>query len=244
MRTSIFFYIVFLLSCFSLTVSGQYTWKQKGLKNLVDKERKYFGTETRPEELKKLACGCDPHADYSNQGIKFLGNLSPDMGETGKGLFWNFDKQGRAHLTELEGKDQVFVKGNCVYAYACGNLLKQEELETKSPAPEKKVVINNNHQPEKVAVEKSYQNFEKNPYQGENMVYVIEAYKFYPNTRHRGAGGLTGAFLKVTQSEAIRLVDRGISPPDWQGKGFYWRYFNDADYYRLGITKPNYNHLR
>lgn len=132
---------IFLLIAFSLffsfTVSSQYTWQQKGVKTLVGKERKYFGTETRPEELKKIACGCEPHADYSGQDKKNLGNLSPDMGESGKGLFWNFDKQGRAHLTELEGSDQVFLKGPCPYVVACGNLLKEEELETKSPAPEK-----------------------------------------------------------------------------------------------------------
>lgn len=200
--------------------------------------RNYYGSE-------KIKTNCIFHSDYKSEKVQLLGDLFPQLGLTGKGLFYNFDKSGLAHIIELDGRIEVFQKDNCIYAVACGNLLIFIEPFQKEEIPEKVVnKNNNNHQPEKVAVEKGYQNFEKTPVAGENMVYVIEAYKFHPNSRHRGAGGVTGAFLKVTQSEGMRLVDAGISAPDWQGKCYYWRYFNDADYYRLGIPKPNYNHLR
>lgn len=204
MRTIIFLIVFFFSYC---TVSGQYTWNQKGTKTLIGKERKYFGTETGPEELKKIACGCEPHADYSNQGLKKLGNLSPDMGENGKGLFWNFDKQGRAHLTELEGLDKVFLKGNCVYAHACGNLLKQEELETKSPAPEKGSWKPYNPQKEKqvfVPVEQNYIVIK----QMKKHCWMKKSYGYPQSVECHGGGTTTGVVKTILEEDKYQFLDQ------------------------------------
>lgn len=226
--------IAFVFFFFLSSASAQYSWKQKGLKTLVGKERGYFGTETRPEELKKLACGCEPHADYANQGLKFLGNLSPDMGENGKGIFWNFDKQGRAHLTELEGKDQIFLKGNCVYAYACGNLLKQEEVFEKASFPEKITkkpeleVIQEVFKVDENRQEKTCSNCGERRILGvmpetEFMTYICfwKTYEAPSMLRY------------VTQQEAQVAISSS-------GRCSGWRICTDADLAHFGVHKPSY----
>ncbi len=231
---NIFLFIAFVFFFFLSSASAQYDWKQKGVKTLVGKERGYYGTETRPEELKKLACGCEPHADYQNQGLKLLGNLSPDMGESGKGIFWNFDKQGRAHLTELEGKDQIFLKGNCVYAYACGNLLKQEELFEKSSLPEKRVERKPQPEPEPEAEqEEEYVPAPKKEVRDRRVIGIMPETEFMTYICFWQKYEAPSMLRYVTQQEAQVAISSS-------GRCSGWRVCTDADLAHFGVHKPSY----
>lgn len=117
---------------FSFTAFGQYSYVLKGQKELVGKKRNYYGSE-------KISSNCNFHSDYKGEKKQFLGDLFPQLGLAGKGLFYNFDKTGMAHITELDGKVEVFQKGECIYAVACGNLLLFIESYEKNIKPERKM---------------------------------------------------------------------------------------------------------
>jgi len=139
MRNIISFTVLFFFSFVTFSFS-QYSYVQKGQKELVGKTRNFYGSE-------KVKTSCNFHSDYKNEKIQFLGNLFPQLGLAGKGLFYNFDKTGMAHITELDGKLEVFQKGNCIYAVACGNLLVFIESFQKEEIPEKVPKKKDNYEP-------------------------------------------------------------------------------------------------
>lgn len=124
-----------ILSFFSLlSVNAQYTYKQLGTKFLVGKERPYFGSE-RIQETGPFFW------KPTGEKTQFLGDIFPHIGLSGRGLFYNFDPRGLAHICELEGTTEV-VRSSAgkIYATACGNLLIFIEPFQKEVVPEKVIV--------------------------------------------------------------------------------------------------------
>lgn len=212
-------YFIAFVILFSFTVSAQYTYKLKGQKELVGERRNFYGTDTVNVSNLKKACGCKPHADYQNQLTQNLGNLFPDMGLRGRGLFWNFDKKGDSHLTELDGSVEIFQVNGCAYAKACGNLIKLEEFAEKIKVPEK---VERKPQPEPEPEQEEYvpapkrESFERrivgfSP-PAEAMTFVCAWARYEPPCCLR----------YVTQAEALDLINSS-------GCNSGWRILSDAD---------------
>lgn len=119
MRTSVVFFIAIFSFFLSSTGAAQYSYKQKGTRFLVGKERPYFGSEKIPGETGPFFLKINPSEVTQN-----LGEIFPQIGLNGRGLFYNFDPKGIAHICELEGTTKVVRNpSGKVYAVVCGNLL-------------------------------------------------------------------------------------------------------------------------
>ncbi len=242
----VFFIIAFGLF-FSLTITtaqSGYSYEPQGTRFLVGKERAYYGSQKVPGEtgpfFKKI---------NSSEETQNLGEIFPQIGLNGRGLFLNFSPNGMAHICELEGTTKVVRSSDGkIYATVCGNLLVFLEAYEGEKTPEK--VLKKMEQPapkrEWVSPENKLQNppqeyviYERMP-PGENFVYVREVYTYARCSKWSGWGGATGKWKRLPQSEAAALVDQGPSQPNWEGKIYYWREFSDADYADFGIHKEAY----
>ncbi len=235
---NIFLLIAFgFIFYFSVTAQSGYSYVPKGTRFLVGKERPYFGSQKVPDETGPYFKKINP--DESTQN---LGEIFPQIGLNGRGLFLNFSPNGIAHICELEGTTKVVrSQEGKIYAVVCGNLLvfleafegeksPEKTLKTEQPAPQ----VNKSQTPKE-----EYLIYERMP-PGENFVYVREAYTYARCSKWSGWGGATGKWKRLPQSEANALVDQGHSQPNWEGKVYYWREFSDADYADFGIHKEAY----
>ncbi len=95
-----------------------YGFDQIGYRQLVGKNRKYFGSE-KSTERKDFSAKPAP----SDREL-ILSDVFPAMGDVA--LFRNYSPDGWYHLTELPSDTKVFKAKGMVYAFACENLLELE----------------------------------------------------------------------------------------------------------------------
>jgi hypothetical protein len=202
MRNIIFTTVVFFFS-FNFSFS-QYSYFLKGQKEMVGKGqiRNYYGSE-------KIKTNCIFHSDYKSEKVQLLGDLFPQLGLSGKGLFYNFDKSGLAHIIELDGRVEVFQKGNCIYALACGNLLVFIEAFEKEQAPEK-VSIKNNQNPPKRREEvllPADQNF-ITIRQMKKHCWMKKSYGYPQEVECHGDGTRTGVVKTILEQDKYSFLDQ------------------------------------
>lgn len=94
-----------------------YGYQKLGTRHLVGADRNYYGS------MRTSTTAGFSATKQTNDATLLLGNVFPAIGTKGNGLFFNYSPNGVAHLTELQGNTEVFLRDGKVYAVICGNLL-------------------------------------------------------------------------------------------------------------------------
>lgn len=221
------YFIVFVIF-FYFSVAGQseYSYKKQGTRFLVGKERAYYGSEKVPGETGPFFLKINSSEETQN-----LGEIFPQIGLNGRGLFYDWDPKGIAHICELEGTTKVVRSDSGkIYAVVCGNLLGFIEAFEEPKAPAK---VERKPKPKPEAEQEEYVPAPKKEVRERRIMGIMPETEFMTYICFWKKYEAPSMLRYVTQQEAQVAISSS-------GYCSGWRICTDADLAHFGVHKPSY----